>query len=274
MIDIHFERHLMSNPTLPFIFHTDFVSKKRNEYANWHDNTEFLYCLEGHGYVHCDNTELLMTKGDIIIINARCLHKIDSPESVKYYCLIIDNSFFKDNGIDIEKIRFKERFNDTLAAEYIEKAVSCFKQSDGKFSIAQKRLNVLNFVYYICCNYSQELSTKSTTFTKSYTAVLDAIEYINKNFRQRLSLDEISSNAGFSRYHFSRIFKENTGQTIIEHINTKRCEYAGILLRDTSFTVSEISFECGFDNPSYFAKTFKNIYGLLPSEYRQKHSKI
>ena len=274
MTDFRFERHMIINPALPFIFHTDFVSKSSSGYANWHDNTEFLHCIEGSGCVHCDNKEIPFTEGDTIIINARCLHKFDSPDNVTFHCLIIDNSFFKDNGIVIDNLIFKDRFYDKTVSDYIQNIALCFTQQSGEFSIAKKRLSVLNFVCYICDNYAEKKPHNNTKFTKSYAAVIDAIEFINENFRQKLTIDNIASNSGFSRYHFSRIFKENTGLTIIEYINTKRCEYAGILLRDTSLEISHISFACGFESPSYFAKTFKSFYGILPSEYREKHSKI
>jgi mannose-6-phosphate isomerase-like protein (cupin superfamily) len=86
----------MTNPALPFIFHEDFVRKQQSGIANWHDNTEFLFCIDGEGIVNCDSHFIEMKKGDTIVINARCLHTISSATKVRYHCLIIDNSFFKD----------------------------------------------------------------------------------------------------------------------------------------------------------------------------------
>ena len=274
MSDIRYERHLMQNPQLPFIFHTDFVYKEQSSVANWHDNTEFLYCLEGQGNVRCANEEITMQKNDIIVINARCLHSVETGNFTKYHCLIIDNKFFKDNGINIDSIKFRERINDSIAENYMNNIAQCYHENDVEYAVAKKRLYMLEFIYYLCNNYTYKEKTQGLSSTKSYTAVLNAVEYINQNFRQKLSLEQIADNSGLSRYHFARIFKENTGVTVTQHLNTTRCDYAAIMLRETRLTISEISFECGFDNPSYFAKTFRNFHGILPTEYREKYSRL
>ena len=89
MSNIIFERHLVANPALPFSIHIDCVQNSQVRMANWHDNTEFLYCFEGSGKVKCDVTEHHMKVGDTIAINPRCLHSITSESSVTYYCLIL-----------------------------------------------------------------------------------------------------------------------------------------------------------------------------------------
>lgn len=274
MIDILYEHHLMPNPALPFIIHTDFYSKRESGIANWHENTEFLYCVHGEGCVNCDTVDIHMKKGDTVIINARQLHTVSTDTEVRYRCLIIDNSFFKDNGINIENIRFTQSISDVRAGELIEKAVALFEGTRNDFSIADIRHAVLEFIIYVCKNHSLKCKTEMKKVSKSYAAVLDAVEYINENFSQKLTLDELSSRAGFSRYYFARIFKENTGFTVIEHINAIRCDNAAFLLRESELAISEISFRCGFDSPSYFAKAFAGIHGVLPSEYRKKYSRI
>lgn len=273
MSNIIYERHMMSNPALPFIFHTDSVHTTQIGSANWHDNTEFLYCLEGSGVVNCDDTKIRMNVGDIIVINARHLHSITSDDKVKYHCFIIDNSFFIDNGIDINNLKFNEKISDSHSGLLIQKITECIMDKDNPLGVALIRLAVLDFICYITNNYSQKKLSSGTKVSKSYAAVLDTIEYINNHFSEKMSLKELSAKAGFSRYHFSRIFKENTGLTVVEHINARRCDSASFLLRETAKPVAEICIECGFDSPSYFAKTFTEAFGIPPSEYRKRYSK-
>lgn len=273
MSDIRYERHLMANPALPFIFHDDIDRYRQCGVANWHDNTEFLHCTHGEGHVICDSNSIRMTKGDTVVINARRLHSISSDTLVKYHCLIVDNSFFTDNGIDIKSISFSEKVSDKTAVDKIERIALCIKDKDNLLHTALTRLAVLDYICYMAENYSHSNTAERKNPPKGYSAVLDAIEYINNHFAEKLSLEDISSRAGFSKYHFSRIFKENTGFTVIDHINARRCENARHLLRETQKPVSEICFECGFDSPSYFAKSFSKLFGLLPSEYRKKHSR-
>lgn len=274
MIDIKYEHHLMPNPDLPFIFHTDICIHNESGVANWHENTEFLYCIQGKGTVSCDTSDIGMKKGDTVIINARQLHTVSSDSKVKYHCLIIDNGFFKDNGIDIENLSFSQRICDEKAGMLMGRIASLFKGEKNSLFIAETRLAVLDFIVYICKNHSRKTKAETKKKSKSYNAVLKAVEYINENFSQKLTLEYLSAIAGFSRYHFARIFKENTGFTVIEHINAIRCDNAGFLLRETTKPISEISMECGFESPSYFSKAFADKYGILPSEYRKKYSKI
>ncbi len=272
MINILYERHLMKNPALPFSFHTDTIKPPRDFYPNWHDNPEFLHCIDGDGEVYIDNSPIKMKKGDTVIINPRRLHATKTNQKMVYHCLIVDEQFFKDNGIDIDKIYFLDKISDPKAKELMENIAHAFKRKWTDFSVPKIRLCVLEYIYYISKNFSNESKQKAKKISKSYAAVLDSIEYISNHYKEPLSLDEISARAGFSRFHFSRLFKENTGSTMIELLNAKRCEAAAILIRNTSMSISEICFECGYDSPSYFAKTFNKIYGHLPSDYRKIHS--
>lgn len=274
MSDIVYERHFMSNPLLPFIFHTDFYIHRESGVSNWHDNTEFLFCIGGTGKVNCDTKDFIMQKDDIIVINARCLHNVRTDSEVKYHCLIIDNSFFRDNGIEIDTFKFNEYIQDKKARELIRRIAKCFENEKDIYSVPETRLCVLEFICYMCKNFAHQNPSSSAMISKGYTAVLDAIEYINTNFTDKLTLEEISAKAGFSKYHFARLFKENTGLTVIEHINARRCDKSAVLLRETEKPISEICFECGFESPSYFAKAFRKVYGILPSEYRKHYSRL
>lgn len=274
MSDIIYERHHMANPNLPFIFHNIFVPDKKSGIINWHDNTEFLCCMEGEGFVNCDSNRITIKKGDTVIVNGRYLHAISSDTKFQYLCLIVDNSFFKDNGIDIENTTFIEKICDVALADKMKTVASVIKEKDSTLHIARTRLAVLDYICYVTENYSGRGFGKRDKISRGYTAVLDAIEYINNHFAEKLTLEDIASRAGFSRYHFTRIFKENTGVTVGEHILARRCHNASFLLRETQKPIAQISAECGFDSPSYFAKSFTASYGILPSEYRKKNSRI
>ena len=275
MPNIIYEHHRLNNSALPFIFHTDSVRTTSVNWVNWHDNTEFLCCIEGEGTVNCNSTRINMACGDTISINARCLHSVTSNNNnVRYHCLIIDNSFFSDNGIDIQNINFNERITDSHICELMQNIADCITSQHTELYVTEMRILVLNFMYYITKHHSRKLNSSQKIVSKSHNAVLEAIAYINNNFSRKISLDEIAACAGFSKYHFARIFRQNTGLTIIGHINARRCDTASFLLRETELPINQIGFDCGFESPSYFAKAFSASYGMSPSEYRQRFSKF
>ena len=80
-----------------------------------------------------------------------------------------------------------------------------------------------------------------------------------------IAADSISTEAGFSKYYFCRSFKEITGRTVIDYLNLTRCSHAQSLLLSGSCNVSECAEQCGFQNLSYFSKTYRRYMGHSPS---------
>jgi AraC family transcriptional regulator len=96
-----------------------------------------------------------------------------------------------------------------------------------------------------------------------------AINFINKNYSHDLSLDDIAQEAHFSKYHFHRIFKAFTEETVSNYIRRIRLENgANKLLIDSGKTITDIAFECGFNSSQNFATAFKKKFNLSPKEYR------
>jgi len=259
-----YEHHSMSNPLLPFIFHTHTKS-----FTNWHYNPEFLHCISGSGKVYLDNEAIEFSEGDTVVVNSNRLHSISSDSGLVYRCLIVDNAFFEQNGISLDTIRFIPRIHDKNAEILIETIFEHFIMTSDKYYATTLRKYVLDYLLFMCKTYSQPAEQAQVSF-KNYEAIKTAVEYINKHFTEKISLEDISQKVGFSKYHFARMLKESTGYTLVEQINARRCDYAKQLLVDSSKTVLEICTLCGFENASYFSKTFKSHTGLLPSQYRKK----
>ena len=262
----------INNPDLPFVFHMNVV-RKISVHTHWHESTEFLCCFEGSGTVISDSREIKMSVGDTVIINSKRIHSIMSDSFVKYYCLIIDNSFFKENCIDINSLNFTEKICDIKINELIVKLCNVYIDINSEFYVAENRTALSDFMTYVTKNYSYKTNS-SNHKTKSHNAILSAIDYINEHYNERISIDEISNNAGYSKYHFARIFKEVMGYTIVDHLNATRCEKAKHMLLETTKPISQICFDCGFEYSSYFSKIFKQHYNCIPSDFRKKYSKL
>ena len=125
---------------------------------------------------------------------------------------------------------------------------------------------VLSILVHISRNYIIGLRDASSEKNTKKAMVKKAIKYIRKNYSNPLSLDEIAAGIGFSRYYFCHIFKEMTGMSVISYINLIRCENAKSLMLLRKYSISEIALMCGFENFSYFSKTYKKYMGRLPSE--------
>ncbi|MBN1620614.1 AraC family transcriptional regulator [candidate division WOR-3 bacterium] len=96
-----------------------------------------------------------------------------------------------------------------------------------------------------------------------------AMDYIQNNLGNSLSLKEIAEVSNFSPYHFHRVFKSAVGETLNCFINRLRIEKsASMLLSKKNLSITEIAYDCGFSSSSAFARSFKDKYGMSASDYR------
>ncbi|HBG28857.1 MAG TPA: hypothetical protein DDX75_17365 [Phycisphaerales bacterium] len=104
---------------------------------------------------------------------------------------------------------------------------------------------------------------------KRVSQIKPAIDYIRKHFNQQVSIDEVAHSAHLSVSRLSHIFKEQTGLTIIDYMTNIRIEYAKELLISTNKNCTEICFDTGYNNQSYFTRTFKEVSGVTPRQFRE-----
>lgn len=99
-----------------------------------------------------------------------------------------------------------------------------------------------------------------------------AFEYMNANFNREISLAEVAKIASMPEASFSRFIKKRTGITFIDSLNEIRLGHASRLLIDTTQTIAEIAYKCGFNNISHFNRIFKRKKMCTPKEFRENYS--
>ena len=95
--------------------------------------------------------------------------------------------------------------------------------------------------------------------------------YINEHFAEDLSLEQIADLAGFSKYHFTRLFKQYTDTSFYKYLNQKRIDYAKTLLLDPNLPVLDVALQCGFSSLSAFLRMFKQLNMCTPTEFRNMY---
>ena len=99
-------------------------------------------------------------------------------------------------------------------------------------------------------------------------------DYIEENYGQALSIEELSNVAGFSKYHFSRIFQGILKESLSHYVNRIRLERSVFLLAHrVDKNITDIAYELGYTDSAVFSRSFKNYYGISPIEYRKEYSK-
>ena len=202
---------------------------------------------------------------------------------------IIDNSCGKDKGIlpMVRSIRKalelfdageKEEFRESIKEILNLKGASRFEELlDDFHSTLKLKTMIASNDPYLTTSSKDLLSAGLKLFDKYHSAikriyspiVLSAIEYIDIEYRNEISLESISEKIGVSSQYLSRIFSSEVGCTYKEYLNNKRLEDAKELLVGTDKTISDIAYEVGYNDPNYFMKLFKKSIGITPKSYKK-----
>jgi AraC-like DNA-binding protein len=259
-----YEIHDLNLQKLPFIFHSDIMNRHTKDYTHWHENLEILCFYEGKGQVVCDFSVTEVAKGDIYVVNSERLHMVQSEGEVKYYCLIVDAQFCRQNGIPVGEVSYLEKISDEGLRQIFYRVVDAFSGSDP-FREAKVKHETLGLLLTLAQQYTVEKKPEDDDIAH-LDNVKEAIRFIKENFQTNIGVQDICQAAGLSRAYFSRIFKQITGFTVVNYVNHVRCQSAAKMLRTGKYKVRNVAEQCGFTNFSYFTLTYKKIMGHLPTE--------
>ncbi len=101
--------------------------------------------------------------------------------------------------------------------------------------------------------------------------IQEAIEYIENNLKEEVSITDIASKAFFSSFHFQRLFQAISGFSVHEYIRKRRMSEAAILLKETDKTILDIAIEFQYGSQEAFTRAFENCFNLTPAKYRKMH---
>ena len=263
MYNFLYEDHNIIEKDFPFIFHNDCVCSD-NGTPNWHANIEFLCCTQGNGIVKCGDAAHQFTAGDIVVINSDMFHVVYSSTEVLYYCLIVDIDFFHANNLEVDRLYFQEKIEDAAMYSEFLTVADAFQMQGGPYRNAVVKHAVLGFLISLCRKYAS-IRSEQAQDSPGGERMKKVINYIRKNISSDLTLDEIADSVGVSKYYLAREFKKYTDHTIFEEINIFRCLEAKRLIGE-GMSVSAAAHSCGFENMSYFSRTYKKYMSGLPSE--------
>lgn len=105
-------------------------------------------------------------------------------------------------------------------------------------------------------------------------SIQTAVEYIESNLKGTLNLSSIAESAGYSMYHFDRVFKFTLGESIMEYVRKRKLSEAAKMLVDTDRRIIDIAMEFGFLSQGAFTSSFSKYYGITPGRYRKNGKNI
>lgn len=260
-------------------------------YWHWHKEIEFQYIQKGQAYITCDEDNITVSEGDIIFINQTVRHFItpSKPNGVLLSSIIINPSFILGLGqLELESryvnpITANRSFNylhitkeDTLYQQFLpplKQLIVLNEDCSSGYELLSKSciLQLWKLVYdQLPSGSATSYQISARTANQDAQRVKQAMLYIQEHFMETVTLEDIASSILVSKSECCRCFKRTTGVSPIEYLMKYRIhESAKYMHRKTHESISEIACAVGFNNTSYFNKTFKKFIGCTPTEYRQ-----
>ena len=155
-------------------------------------------------------------------------------------------------------------------------SAAIYKEFCKKISYAKNELEMKNLFLSVVVEYTQKISDSNVykvDIRKVNPAVKKAVSYISQHLHSYISVYDICCYCAVSESYLRINFKHDLGKSIVDFINEQKIRESKILLKNTDYTISEISGYLSFSSPSYFANLFKKYCGKTPREYRNSIDK-
>ncbi len=263
-----YEEYQSFEDNIPFVLIQNIKRSgaERSTQANWHENPEVEYCHKGEGRVLIDGRGYSLREGELAIVDCGSIHHTGSESGMEYSCIIIDTEFCRESGIDVRRLRFQGIIKDDAAAELFLRICRTYNDSDDRMRIPKLRQYALELLILLCESYCrEECEEKVRGQNKNAKRAMD---YIRSRYAEKITLDGMARELYINKFVLSRQFKSSVGMSVFEYINSCRCNAAAMLIAEGE-SVNAAARACGFENMSFFTRTFKRFMGKLPSEYKK-----
>ncbi|MBI4978261.1 MAG: helix-turn-helix transcriptional regulator [Spirochaetes bacterium] len=269
--------------------HTDFPPHR-------HEFLEFFYVNGGTGQHHLNGKVSVLNKGDLYVMNPDHEHAFSQigSNAVEIITCIFTQSFLESHFALAKKVdRFVEFIHmrpfqregyaklhldgmaDVKVRGLLHEMLEEYEKRPAGFEIALKAklTDLLITLVRFYDAHKDAAAALSQRMSKKSRVVFDSIAYVNRHFRERITLEEIIKRHGtMTKEYFCVLFKRITGKTFVEYLTETRIDYAKKLLSFSTLTVTDICFESGFHDLSNFERTFHRAAGCPPKKFRQANA--
>lgn len=251
-----------------------------------HPEYELILIEKGYGLSFVGDKVHKMAPGDFMLIGRNIPHLwLSADEYYDKENTLISASVYSQFNVDIfpvehvkmpefESIRLllKKSQRGLLFVGKMQQKTQAIFRSLPSCDNFEKLLRLYNVLYELSqeCEYTF-LSTdkyRGSYLDEGNSPILKrAVDYMNKNYQESITLEDIANYAGMNPSALCRYYKKNTGKTMFEYLAELRISYAAKLLINKNMSITQIAYDCGYNNLSHFNRQFKSIVGKTPSEY-------
>ena len=255
---------------------------------HWHKNIEINFLLDGQWFINIDGHKQYVEGKKVLLINSRSVHwvKCQDFETRNNLVIVFNYDFLKHYLPDLEDYYFAlpDDFSDTAPLynyllELCELCKTLYSNGEKEARIRIKEdiigVKVKSILYNIAYEMIQKCSIRKKKRErrkgfKYQERIKTACEYLEKNYKNDIKMEDLAKELNITREHCARQFKEVTGVTVFEYLSEVRLMHAYRLLTHTRKNIADIAMEVGFSDFRAFRTCFMRVYQMTPSEYREK----
>lgn len=265
--------------SIDFNFGGFFISRAKYV-ANWvslihtHPFPEIFLIVGGEGFFIINQQRFKVIKNDLIIVNSNIEHtEISSMDKPLEYIVIglqdviVINSDSNDEPLPFMIDNIKD--NSDFIQFYLKIIIEEAETKDNNYETICHNLLDNLFIKLLQKSNLKFETSKQKDINKD---IAIAKQYIDYNFKENITLDDLANITFLDRCYISRTFKKQIGISPIEYLNMKRINEGKLLLETTNFSISQIATILGFSSQSYFSEVFKKIENKTPSRFRRYHT--
>jgi YesN/AraC family two-component response regulator len=257
-----------------------------NDYQTYEDShsfSELLFCYAGSLNVSAENYTGKLRKGELLIHRENEKHSLRTHKNRKTTVIIIGFSCESEKLHEFARAPVKlDEYETKMLARIVKEGRNVFlppydtplydmKKKKNQLYGSEQMMRSLLEIFLI------ELTRKHGYYNRyGEESALGAfvpsevLTYVDAHYTEKITLDELSFLFNTNRTAFCKSFKELTGKTLVEYIAEKKIKRICHLLKNDKRSVTEISYELGFDNTAYLCRFFKKHTGMTPKQYRVK----
>ncbi|MBS5196069.1 MAG: helix-turn-helix transcriptional regulator [Clostridiales bacterium] len=267
----------------PFsIYHIANAKRSFQIPIHWHDEFEIIYVKSGFLTVSISGENYIGKPGDAFVVSPGNLHFMGSQTgNVDYFTFLFPLKYISFRTDDILDDKLLEPLNsghliinpeiEDTVKEQCEQLVEIYgaKKEESQSKITAQIKTKIILLQFILELWKRGFIVENDTSGKN-TVEKEMVSYIQQNFTGKILLKEFGEQFHLSEKYISRYFKEHFHITISQYVTYLRLEHAKHLLQDTNIPVTEVAMQSGYQNVSYFIRSFKKMYGMSPLKYRNK----
>ncbi|MCM1499130.1 MAG: AraC family transcriptional regulator [Clostridium sp.] len=246
---------------------------------HWHDEVEFIYVIEGSIRYQLQDKIVQIKAGEGIFVNSRQLHLIVSNHcDVILYCLIFHPTILCASNSVAEKFVSPIVCNDSLShimlsssVAWQEKILKSIEEIYGVLGADTEELGVMRLIYSIWETLSGNIVCYPDTdngVNRDLALVKEMISYIHQHYTERVTIKQLCEVGWIGKTKCTSLFDRYVNMTPMQYVKNYRIERSIKLLRETDRRITEIAYDVGFSEGSYFSESFRQVMGVSPQQFR------